>query len=118
MFDLVDKTVCASPSDEIGRHVGLKIPCPQGRVGSTPTSGTQPTEKSDVYWGVRFVGHDEEGHKTYVVAHINHFHQEPGLAERIRNDRLREADIFDVRRHLRRITALRNRKTEFFRVSH
>ncbi len=29
-----------SPGAGIGRQEGLKIPCPQGRVGSTPTPGT------------------------------------------------------------------------------
>ena len=34
--------VAASPSQSggIGRRAGFKIPCPQGRVGSIPTSGT------------------------------------------------------------------------------
>ena len=27
-------------SDEIGIHEGFKIPCPQGRAGSSPASGT------------------------------------------------------------------------------
>lgn len=29
-----------SQSGGIGRRAGFKIPCPQGRVGSIPTSGT------------------------------------------------------------------------------
>ena len=33
-------------SDEIGRHEGFKIPCPQGRAGSSPASGTIFFEES------------------------------------------------------------------------
>lgn len=28
--------------DEIGRHEGFKIPCPSGRGGSSPPTGTNP----------------------------------------------------------------------------
>ncbi len=44
-------------SDGIGRRAGLKIPCPSGRVGSTPTFGTQS----------RFLSY---GTGFFVITHI------------------------------------------------
>ncbi len=40
------RQVVSRRCDEIGRHARLKISCPQGRVGSTPTAGTlEPPER-------------------------------------------------------------------------
>lgn len=36
---ILEKNRCKCPGGEIGKHEGLKIPCPQGLVGSNPTPG-------------------------------------------------------------------------------
>ena len=45
--------------DEIGRHEGFKIPCPQGRAGSSPAAGTILQEQcvQELLEPLRYVPH-------------------------------------------------------------
>ena len=65
-----------------GSHVGLKSPCPQGRAGSNPASGTISTPSLFVALDLtRFRGHCRSHESTVGVFHGQA--QTTGIYERV-----------------------------------
>lgn len=68
-------------------------------------------------WGVRFAGHKSDETKGFVASWISAMGKNPGLASRMRNDSLTEADLFETKRQCRNLIAVQFHKIEFYPTS-
>ena len=71
---------------------------------------TLTSRTPNTHWGIR-VSNDEEGsRKSLACRWIEVIRAKPALADKIRHDRLLEADLFEVQRELKGIVATTTRK--------
>jgi hypothetical protein len=100
----------------IGRHAGLRSQWAKACGGSSPLDRTTFSDTPS-YWGLRF-SKDENWDRKRLACHwIEVLHKEPELADKIRNDRLLESDLFRARKHCREIVAVRSREMILYRAT-
>ena len=110
---LVDK----SDRDGIGRHAGLRSLWLYSCGSSSLPDRTTFSDSSQPFWGIHLTKDEDGARKRYACHWIEVMRKLPELADKIRNNRLLEADLFIVRRECKWIVATMTRKVLPYRVS-
>ena len=76
-----------------------------------PSSHLKSTEGC---WGFRIVCKDPESRKSLACNWVEVMRKHPEFAAKMREDRLTQADLFEVRRQLSTLIATMSKKLEFY----